>query len=69
MKQLVMGASALKVGCIAIYAPDEKPIAGIGNMAFIASFPSARKPMHIVSALEDFNGFGAVFQDKVDNCF
>ncbi len=68
-EQFVMGASALKVGCIAIYAPDEKPIAGIGNMAFIASFPSARKPMHIVSVFEDLDGFGAVFQDKTNDCF
>lgn len=55
-----MGASALKVGGITIYTPDEKPIAGIGNMAFAASFPSARKPMHIVPALEDFDRPGAV---------
>lgn len=64
-----MGASALKVGYIAIYAPDEKPVASIGHMAFAASFPSARKPMHIVSVLEDLDGFGAIFQDKSNDCF
>jgi hypothetical protein len=64
-----MGASALKVDDVAIYAPDEEPIAGIGNMAFVASFPSARKPMHIVSVLEDLDGFGAIFQDKSNDCF
>ena len=64
-----MGASALKISSIAVYTPDEKPITGIGNMTFVASFPSARTPMHIVSVLEDLDGFGTIFQDKSNDCF
>lgn len=64
-----MGASALKVGDIAVYTPNEEPVASIGNMAFVAPFPSARKPMHIVSVFEDLDGFGAIFQDKSNDCF
>ncbi len=40
-EQLIVRAGALKVGDTVIYAPDEKPVPGIGNMTLIASFPPA----------------------------
>lgn len=62
-----MRTSTLKVGNITICAPNEKLIPDIGNMTFVAPFPFARKPVHVVPALEDFRRLEAVFQNEIDD--
>ena len=62
-----MGTGSLEDRKTVVRSPDDKPVAGIGNVALVAAGPVSFEHVHIVPLPQNAPGFIGVFRNEVDN--